>query len=182
MLNGKVILITGPNIGIGKSITLRLAKEGTLIGVNGTNQKNIDDVIRETNSFDGKAIGICESIEGMEGGEEILNILIGEYGKIDILFNNAGFNRDIMTISMTKSEWDKVINVNLKGTFSCIRFSLNYMKRSGVGYIINMTSSAGLLDSISHVNHRILNNKKITDNSFETSLFEFFNKGNPCYF
>ena len=154
MLKGKVALVTGSSKGIGRSVALRLAKEGAYVGVNGTDKESIDSVVKEIDSFGGKAIGIKESVGTIEGGEQIVHTVLKEYGVIDILVNNAGITRDRMAINMTENEWNEVIGINLSGTFFCIRPTINHMKKRGQGgSILNMTSSAGLMGSMGQVNY-----------------------------
>lgn len=154
MVKDKVALVTGASRGIGKSVAKSLAEEGALVGVNGTNPKNIERTVEEIRSLGGKAIGIRERVETMEGAERIVHTLIETFGTLDILIHNAGVVRDRMTVNMTEDEWDDVIQVNLKGAFACIRPAIKHMKANGKGgHILSMTSTAGLMGSVGQVNY-----------------------------
>ena len=94
MLTGKVALVTGASRGIGRSVALRLAREGAAVCVNGTNPEKVAQVVSEIHTLGGQAIGICESIASVSSGEIIVPQLMDAFGQLDILVNNAGIVRD----------------------------------------------------------------------------------------
>ncbi|MFE4350884.1 SDR family NAD(P)-dependent oxidoreductase [Peribacillus butanolivorans] len=154
MLTGKVALVTGASRGIGRSVALRLAREGAAVGVNGTNPEKVAQVVSEIHTLGGQAIGICESIASVSSGEIIVPQLMDAFGQLDILVNNAGIVRDKKCINMSAAQWQDVIDVHLTGTFACTKAAINVMKeRDQGGCIINMTSTAGLLGSVGQVNY-----------------------------
>jgi 3-oxoacyl-[acyl-carrier protein] reductase len=154
MLKNKVVIITGSTRGIGKSVAKKMAIEGAAVVVNGRHKETVDETVKEIETEGGKAIGVAGAVEQMKTGERLVNEALRHFGKVDILINNAGIVRDRMSYNMTEQEWDDVIAVHLKGTFSCTKAFVNELKKSGHGgVIINMTSTAGLEGTIGQLNY-----------------------------
>ncbi|MCO4852516.1 SDR family NAD(P)-dependent oxidoreductase [Bacillus vallismortis] len=153
-LADKVALVTGSTRGIGNSLAYRLAREGALVVINGTDSETVSKVAKDIRAAGLKAIGIKKTVSTMEDGEEFVCRVLKECGKVDILVNNAGIVKDQLAINMTAHEWSQVIDVNLTGTFSCISPVLKDMKKRGEGgTIINVTSLAGLNGSFGQANY-----------------------------
>ncbi|MCY7917297.1 SDR family NAD(P)-dependent oxidoreductase [Bacillus vallismortis] len=153
-LANKVALVTGSTRGIGNSLAYRLAREGALVVINGTDSSTIKKAAEDIRHEGLKAIGIKGNVSTMEAGKELVCSVLKECGKIDILINNAGIVKDQLAINMAAQEWNEVIDVNLTGTFSCISPVLKDMKKRGEGgTIINVTSLAGLNGSFGQANY-----------------------------
>lgn len=154
MLQEKVVLITGSTRGIGRSMAIQMAKEGALIAVNGTNGNNVKAVVDDIKTRGGQAVGICESVASIYGAERIVNKTLENFGKLDILINNAGITRDQLLVKMSDQSWNEVLDVHLTGTFACTRAAVQHLKSRGEGgCIINLTSTAGLMGTVGQVNY-----------------------------
>jgi 3-oxoacyl-[acyl-carrier protein] reductase len=154
MLNNKVAIITGSTRGIGKSVAKIMANKGAAVVINGRHKETVDEAVKEIKREGGKAIGVAGAVEHMETGERLVKEAIRHFGKVHILINNAGIVRDRMSYNMTEEEWDDVIAVHLKGTFSCTKAFVNELKKSDSGgVIINMTFTAGLEGTIGQLNY-----------------------------
>lgn len=154
MSDKRVALITGANSGIGKDIALSLAKEGYDIIVNYA--FNEDQAIETQTEI--KAIGVeCALLYGdVSNFDETIKIMNGAFdifGKIDVLVNNAGITRDQLVLRMTEKEFDDVINVNLKGTFNCIKGVTKKMFKQREGKIINISSVVGVMGNVGQCNY-----------------------------
>ncbi|MFX0174454.1 MAG: SDR family NAD(P)-dependent oxidoreductase, partial [Candidatus Hodarchaeota archaeon] len=164
IFNDKVVIITGAGRGIGRSYALAFAREGAKVVVNdlgteldgsGATTQIADDVVDEIKkAIGGKAAGNYDNVASIEGGENIVQTVLDNYGKVDVLVNNAGILRDKTLLKMTEEMWDKVIAVHLKGTFSCTRAAAREMReqRTG-GSIINTTSIAGIIGNFGQSNY-----------------------------
>jgi 3-oxoacyl-[acyl-carrier protein] reductase len=138
-LRNKVAIVTGAGQGIGKEIALSLAKEGAKVVVSDITEK-IHVVVKEIGS---QALAIKADVSDRKETEELVKKTIKKFGKIDILVNNAGIFPFKSLIDMKEEDWDKVLNVNLKGVFNCTKAVLPTMKKQKYGKIINIASIAG---------------------------------------
>ncbi|WP_100404979.1 SDR family NAD(P)-dependent oxidoreductase [Bacillus solitudinis] len=153
-MNGKVFIVTGSTRGIGKSIALHLAKCGAKVVINGRTEESVTNAVNDLNKKGYEAIGVPGSVEMITTGEALVKETLSNFGVIDGIINNAGIVRDRMSHRMSEQEWDDVISVNLKGTFSCTIPFIRYMKElKRSGSIINMTSLAGIEGTIGQLNY-----------------------------
>jgi len=162
VLQGKVAVITGSGAGLGREYALLFAKEGAKVVVNdpgcnrdGTGAGQVaDDVVKEIQAAGGEAVANYLPVGPMANAAAIVQTSIDSFGKIDILVNNAGILRDRTILNMSEEEWDAVVNVHLKGTFSCLQAAARVMKEQGTGgRIINTSSSSGLLGNFGQSNY-----------------------------
>lgn len=145
-VEGKVAVITGGVLGIGRATSLLLAQEGAKVAVVDIKDKEGQDVIDEIAAFGGTAKFWHLDTTMENDVKSIFADIVREFGKIDILVNNAGISGvDKPTHEITEEEWDKVINVNVKGVFLCAKHAIPYMQKAGGGSIINMSSIYGLI-------------------------------------
>ncbi len=149
----KVAVITGSSRGIGRLVAIEMAKEGAKLVINGTTPGPVDEVVDEIVSSGGTAVASHNTVATMEGGKAIIETAINNYGKIDILINNAAISRDRTLIKMTEEEWDSVIAVGLKGVFTCTKAAIGYMIEKKYGRIINVTSAAGKSGNVGQANY-----------------------------
>ncbi|MEM2247846.1 MAG: SDR family NAD(P)-dependent oxidoreductase [Thermoproteota archaeon] len=151
-LDGKVAIVTGAAQGIGKEIALLLARSGARTVIIDVSDK-IFDVMKEIEAFGQDSLAIkCD----VSNGEEVKNAVkevIGRFGRIDILVNNAGIYPFKQFTEMTERDWDKVLNVNLKGVFHFTRFVLPKMMEQRKGKIINIASVAGSVVGFPNLAH-----------------------------
>jgi 3-oxoacyl-[acyl-carrier protein] reductase len=155
-LKDKVALVTGSSRGIGKAIATAFAAEGARIVVNFPSQadaKDADDVVRGIARLGGEALAIRGDVAIGDDVQRLFKDTVNRYGRLDILVNNAGFTRPALLLEMTEEEWDRVLNVHLKGAFLCSQAAARHMKTQGGGKIINVTSVAGLLGTIGQINY-----------------------------
>jgi NAD(P)-dependent dehydrogenase (short-subunit alcohol dehydrogenase family) len=162
MLKGKVAVVTGAGRGIGREIALLMARHGARVVVNdyggsetgqGASAAPADEVVGEIRAFGGQAVASYDSVASMAGGQRIVQAAIDNFGRVDIVVNNAGILRDRMIFNMTEEEWDAVINTHLKGTFAVTRAAAPYMKEQRSGRFINMTSTSGLVGNVGQANY-----------------------------
>ena len=150
----KVALVTGSSRGIGRAIAIELAKSGIDIVVNNhENPQEGLEVVNEINKIEQHAIYIQTDVSDPNQVEKMIEKIINEFGRIDILINNAGITRDKMLLNMDTDHWDRVISVNLTGTFNCTKAVIKYMKKHGGGKIINIASVVGEIGNIGQANY-----------------------------
>ncbi|MEG0383544.1 MAG: SDR family NAD(P)-dependent oxidoreductase [Solibacillus sp.] len=140
----KVAIVTGSGKGIGKAIVQKMALEGALVTVTDLNKQTCEETAMEINQSGGKAIAVEGDVSKSEDVRRIVEETIEAYGKIDILVNNAGIVKDIRLEDMKEDDWDKVIDVCLKGAFLCAKYVSPYMNEQKYGKIINISSRAYL--------------------------------------
>ena len=170
MLDGKVALITGAGRGLGREEALAMAKEGCNLVINdlgaafdgtGAETKVADEVAKECQKLGVKAVGNYDSVTDFNNAKGMIQQAIDEFGKLDIVVNNAGILRDRMLFNMTEEEFDGVVAVHLKGTFNLTRHAAEYFRKIGkedpklknFGRIINTSSDAGLLGNMGQTNY-----------------------------
>jgi len=170
MLDGKVAIITGAGRGLGKEEAILMAKEGCNLIVNdlgaafdgtGEEAKVADLVVEECKKFGVKAVGNYDSVADFNKAKGMIDQALSEFGRLDIVVNNAGILRDRMIFNMSESDWDGVMGVHLKGTFNTTRHAAAYFreqckadaKLKNFGRIINTSSDSGLLGNIGQSNY-----------------------------
>jgi len=138
------ILITGSGRGIGKSIALRCADEGACIAVNDINSSSLEAICASLELKDTKIFPFKADISSRTDSEALIEAVIEENGRIDVLVNNAAITRNKPFLDITEDEWDDVIRINLKGVFNCAQSAARFMIQQKSGRIINMSSRAYL--------------------------------------
>ena len=150
-LKDKTAIVTGGGRGIGESVSKLFAAEGASILVADMVLENAEKVAKDIVESGGKAVAVSVNVADKESVEAMVEACIANFGGVDILINNAGVNRDALTMRMKEEQWDLVIDVNLKGTFLCSQAVIKPMKEKG-GKIVN-TSSIGSLGNIGQANY-----------------------------
>jgi len=154
-LKDKVAIVTGSGTGIGKAIALAMAEEGAKLVLNNRSPQGPESsalVAKQITDAGGKAIAVFGDVSSFKFGEELVKAAVDTYGRVDILVNNAGIDVPRMVWNMSEDEWDKCVDVLLKGTFNCTRFAAGRMREQKWGRIINMTSTAWL-GAVGHANY-----------------------------
>ena len=151
-LKDKVAIVTGSGQGIGRGIALALAKEGAKIVVIDITDR-IYDVVKEIMNLGTQALAMKTDVSSAEQTGEMVKITVEKFGRIDILVNNAGIFPFKPLVEMTESDWDKVLNVNLKGVFNCTRAVAPHMINQKSGKIINIASIAGVVVGFAALTH-----------------------------
>jgi 3-oxoacyl-[acyl-carrier protein] reductase len=153
-LAGKVAVVTGASRGIGKSIAIELAKQGADVVVNYAGSVDrANEVVKEIESLGRKAMSIQCDVSNSESVNAMMKEALDAFGSIDILVNNAGITRDNLLMRMKDSEWDDVINTNLKGVFLCTKAVTRPMMKQRKGRIINITSIVGVTGNPGQANY-----------------------------
>ena len=152
-LKDKVALITGGARGIGQAIAMAFAKEGADIVVADVNLEVAQKTASEIESLGRKALALEMDVTNYEKVEEGINKILDKMGKVDILVNNAGITKDNLLLRMSQADWDAVINVNLKGTFNCIKAVSRPMVKQRSGRIISIASIIGLMGNPGQANY-----------------------------
>jgi len=154
MLENKVALVTGASRGIGKAIALDLARNGASVAVNyAGNEAKANEVVDEIKANGGNAFAIRADVSNADDVTDMIKQVISQYGQLDILVNNAGITRDNLIMRMKDSEWDDVINTNLKGVFLCTKGVTRQMMKQRSGRIINITSVVGVSGNPGQANY-----------------------------
>ncbi len=153
-LDGKAALVTGASRGIGAEIAKQLAKEGARVAVNYSgSQSKAEEVVNEIIAAGGQAFAIQASVSDAENVTEMVKQTIEQFGSVDILVNNAGITRDNLLMRMKESEWDDVIDTNLKGVFLCTKAVTRQMMKQRAGKIINIASIVGVSGNAGQANY-----------------------------
>ena len=162
ILANKVAIVTGAGRGVGRGVAKLMAAEGAKVvvvdpGVNvdgsGFDQSFAEQVVNEIRQEGGQAVPCLESVATMEGGEKIVQTAIDHYGRLDIVVTCAGILRDRMIFNMTEQEWDDVIAVHLKGTFSVVKNACILFRQQRSGRIITFSSQSGLQGNSGQANY-----------------------------
>ena len=144
-LEGQVALVTGASRGIGAVIARRLAQDGAKVAVNYQSSKEAArQVAQSIIDVGGEALVMAGDVSREDSAEGIVKQVLEQWGRIDILVNNAGITRDRLLLRMTAEDWDRVIEVNLRGAFLCTRYVMPHLIRRRQGRVINISSVVGL--------------------------------------
>ncbi len=150
----KVALITGATRGIGKEIALTLAKEGYHIAFNYRKEnEELEQVKKEIEENQAKYLSVKADVSDFSECEEFVKQTIDQFGKIDVLVNNAGITKDSLLIRMKEEDFKEVINVNLVGTFNMTKNVIGYMLKARTGRIINISSVVGISGNAGQTNY-----------------------------
>jgi 3-oxoacyl-[acyl-carrier protein] reductase len=148
-----VALVTGAAQGIGKAISLLLAKHGADIVVSDILLEKATETAKEIETMGRKAMAVRVDVSKLGDVEQMVDAILKQFGKIDILVNNAGITRDKLILRMSEEDWDAVINVNLKGTFICTRAVVRHMAKQRYGKIVSIASVTGEMGNAGQVNY-----------------------------
>ena len=147
-------LITGAGHGIGRAIALRLAKEGIHIVINySSSEDEAAELVREAEAFGVETLLVKADISKEEEIEKLFEKALTISGRVDILVNNAGITRDNLLLRMSEEDFDRVMEINLKGSFLCMKKAARIMLKQRYGRIINISSVVGLRGNAGQVNY-----------------------------
>jgi NAD(P)-dependent dehydrogenase (short-subunit alcohol dehydrogenase family) len=166
--SGRVVIVTGAGRGIGRGHALEFARQGARVVVNdlgaevdgtGSSTGPAGAVVDEIRATGGEAVANGDDVSEWKGAERLVRTALETYGRLDVLVNNAGILRDRMLVNMTEGEWDKVIQVHLKGTFGPAHFAAEHWReRSRAGdevdaRIVNTSSTSGIFGNVGQTNY-----------------------------
>ena len=143
-LEGKVALITGGNSGIGKATSIAFAESGAKVVVAARRFNEGEQTVEEIRQAGGEAIFIKTDVARAEEVEALVSKTVSTYDKLDYAFNNAGIGGGGPLHESTEEDWNRVVNINLKGTWLCMKYQITQMLKQGGGAIVNNSSAAGL--------------------------------------
>ncbi|EON78734.1 3-oxoacyl-[acyl-carrier protein] reductase [Lunatimonas lonarensis] len=154
LLQGKTALITGASKGIGRAIALRFAEEGADVAFTYLSSVEKGQALEsELQAFGVKAKGYRSDASDFSAADQLINDVVAEFGRLDILINNAGITRDNLLMRMSEENWDEVINTNLKSCFNTVKAATRTMMKAKTGSIINITSVVGVKGNAGQANY-----------------------------
>ncbi|MEM7251354.1 MAG: SDR family oxidoreductase [Pseudomonadota bacterium] len=162
LLKDKVVLVTGAGRGIGRDMALLSAQHGAKVIVNdlggtsggeGEDRTPAMEVVAEIKDAGGDAAANYESVSDFAAAQRMVEQAVSTFGRIDGVINNAGILRDVIFHKMTEEEWDQVVDVHLKGSFSVARAAATRFREQGSGAYVHMTSTSGLIGNFGQANY-----------------------------
>lgn len=154
MLKGKIAVITGAGRGIGRAIALQFAENGAKLVINYRNSiTQVEELINTITEAGGEAIAVQADISKEEEAKRLIDAAVTHFGGLDILVNNAGITKDNLLMRMTEEEFSGVIDINLKGTFFCMKYASTIMLKKKAGKIINISSVVGITGNAGQANY-----------------------------
>lgn len=149
---GKVVLVTGGARGIGREIAVHFAREKAKLVLFDVNQETLDRTEKELSAYTEVMTAVVD-VTSLSEVEAAINKIIDKTGRVDILVNNAGITRDNLLLRLSENDWDKVVNVNLKGTFNCSKAVARFMVKQRSGKIVNISSIIGIIGNPGQANY-----------------------------
>ncbi len=144
-LTDKIAMITGAGSprGIGRSIALALAEQGAKIALCDLNGDGLAAVAEEVKKITPDVMTLRMNVTDSAGIQTAVGAIVAKWGRLDILVNNAGVTQPVKVLDMTEADWDRVVDINMKGTFLCTKAALPQMLKQKYGRIVNMSSVSG---------------------------------------
>ncbi|KXA97256.1 3-oxoacyl-ACP synthase [candidate division MSBL1 archaeon SCGC-AAA259I09] len=152
-LKDKVVLVTGSGRGIGKKTAKKFAEEGAKVVIGDVDTESVTETVEEIEGEGRDAMGVELDVTNLEGVEKVMQKIVDEFGGLDVLVNNAGITADSLLVKMSEDQFDRVVDVNLKGTFNCGREAAKLMLEQGSGVILNASSVSGVYGNIGQTNY-----------------------------
>ena len=153
-LENKVAVVTGASRGIGRAIAEELAKRGADVVCGDRLEKQAEETASQVAAVSGRRTSGClVDVSDHESARDFIECAIQNFGKVDILINNAGITRDNLLLRIDEADWDDVLNVNLKGAYNCTKAAVRPMMKQRYGRIVNITSVVGLSGNAGQANY-----------------------------
>jgi len=152
-LKDKIAIVTGAGQGIGRSIALKLAKEGANVVIAEVNADTGAQTAKEVEALDRRALFISVDVANQKQVQAMADQVLKAWKRIDILVNNAGFDRPGHLLKVKEEDWDAVLGVHLKGTLNCIQAVVPHMIENGYGKIVNLSSVWGKRGAVSEISY-----------------------------
>lgn len=152
-LSGRVALVTGASQGIGRACALKLAQGGAAVALAARHQQRLEEVAQQIINSGGTAAVFPVDIGDEEQIKSAFKAVLGQFGKIDVLVNNAGITHDQLVMRMKRADWDSVLNTNLTSAYLCIQQVVSSMLKQRWGRIVNITSIFGQMGQAGQANY-----------------------------
>ncbi|MGL1930186.1 MAG: 3-oxoacyl-[acyl-carrier-protein] reductase [Desulfotalea sp.] len=153
-LEGRIALVTGGSRGIGRALAIRLASMGALVYINYVSRPDAAmEVKKNIENAGGKAETIGFNVADADQVQDAINKIVADSGSLDVLVNNAGITRDGLMARMKETDWDMVLDTNLKGAFLCSKAAARYMMKKRWGRIVNISSVIGSTGNAGQANY-----------------------------
>ena len=152
-LAGRVAIVTGGSRGIGAAIAALLAERGASVVVSGRDADRVRGAVKAMEGLAGRVVGVAADAATREDVEGLVEAAKTEFGRLDVVVNNAGITRDSLLVRMKDEDWDRVMEVNLRGAFLMTRAAAKVMMRQRSGRIINIASAAGAMGNAGQANY-----------------------------
>ncbi len=152
-MKGQVALVTGASRGIGQAISLKLASEGVFVIATATTDTGANATVAAILAQGGAAQAVRLDVADSAAVEALFKKIAAEHGRLDILVNNAGITKDGLMMRMKDSDWDSVLDTNLKGTFNCMREASKLMTKARYGRVVNISSVVGEMGNPGQANY-----------------------------
>lgn len=152
-LKGKIAIVTGAGQGIGRSIALKMAQEGSDVAIVEWKAETGDRTAKEVERTGRKALSFSVDVASSKQVQEMVNQIITAWKRIDILVNNAGFDRPGSLLNIKEEDWEAVLGVHLKGTLNCIQAVVPHMIENRYGKIVNISSIWGKTGAVSEISY-----------------------------
>ena len=150
----KVAIVTGGATGIGLAISLQLAQDGFTIVVNyHSSAQAAHDLVKQIQGMGGQALAVQADLSKVAEAEKLIKITLDTYQRLDVVVNNAGITDDTLMLRMSETQFDRVIETNLKGVWAMCKYALKPLMQAGNGRIINIASVAGMMGNIGQANY-----------------------------
>lgn len=154
LLIGKVALVTGAGRGIGRACALALATEGATVVVNYSRSTTAAEaVVAQIEAGGGEAVALKADVSRPDEVDALFEAVLSKYGRIDALVNNAGITRDGLLLRMKLSDWQQVLDLNLTGSFLCLKAAAKVMLKQRSGRIVNISSTSGVAGNAGQANY-----------------------------
>jgi 3-oxoacyl-[acyl-carrier protein] reductase len=152
-LQGQVAIVTGGARGIGREIALHLAREGADLALFDVNPQQLDQTAQELRALGRRAEGVSVDVTDGAAVDDGVAKVLDKLGRVDILINNAGITKDGLLVRMDDAQWDRVLNINLRGTFLCTRAVAKHMMKQRRGRIVSIASVVGIFGNAGQANY-----------------------------
>ncbi len=152
-MKDQVALVTGASRGIGQAISLKLAAEGIYVVATATSESGAEATVAAIIEAGGAGQAVKLDVTNSSDVEALFKKIVSERGRLDILVNNAGITKDGLMMRMKDSDWDSVLDTNLKGSFYCLREASKIMTKARYGRVVNISSVVGEMGNPGQVNY-----------------------------
>jgi 3-oxoacyl-[acyl-carrier protein] reductase len=152
-LAGRVAIVTGGSRGIGAAITALLAEDGATVVVSGRDGDRLERAVKDLTAGGATVVGVVADAASRDDAERLVDTAKQRFGRLDVLINNAGITRDALLVRMKDEDWDRVMDVNLRGAFYLTRAAAKLMMRQKSGRIVNIASTAGAMGNAGQANY-----------------------------